>query len=63
MSEFVDVGLDVGAVRAALDRLLEPRRATDAITVLGAGADDLESQRTVIDGFWMGLAKRSIQLG
>lgn len=28
---------------------------------LGAGAD--EAPRTVIDGFWMGLAKRSIQLG
>ena len=39
MSEFVDVG----AVRAELDRLLEPRRADDSITVLGAGADDLES--------------------
>ena len=30
---------------------------------LGAGESDLPGQRTVIDGFWGGLAKRSIQLG
>lgn len=30
---------------------------------LGAGEADLPSQRTVVDGFWGGLAKRSIQLG
>ena len=30
---------------------------------LGAGQDELPGQRSVIDGFWMGLAKRSIQLG
>lgn len=30
---------------------------------LGAAAEELESQRTIIDGFWYGLAKRSIQLG
>lgn len=30
---------------------------------LGAGEDDLGTQRSVIDGFWLGLAKRSIQLG
>ena len=30
---------------------------------LGAGEFDLDTQRTVIDGFWGGLAKRSIQLG
>jgi 4,5-DOPA dioxygenase extradiol len=30
---------------------------------LGAGQDDLADQRTVIDGFWMGLAERSIQIG
>ena len=53
VSEFVDVG----AVRAELDRLLEPRRASDAITVLGAGADDLESGRAYLaalaPGGWM----------
>ena len=30
---------------------------------LGAGEDDLPTQRSVIDGFWMGLSKRSLQLG
>ncbi|WP_433597490.1 dioxygenase family protein [Nocardia sp. CA-135953] len=30
---------------------------------LGAGADDFTNQRTVIDGFWLGMARRSIQLG
>ncbi|WP_345749254.1 class III extradiol ring-cleavage dioxygenase [Streptomyces sp. ODS28] len=30
---------------------------------LGAGEADLAGQRTVIDGFWWGLAKRSLQLG
>jgi 4,5-DOPA dioxygenase extradiol len=30
---------------------------------LGAGEADLETPRTPIEGFWFGLAKRSIQLG
>lgn len=30
---------------------------------LGAGESDLSAQRTPIEGFWLGLAKRSIQLG
>ena len=30
---------------------------------LGAGEAELDTQRSVIDGFWNGLAKRSIQLG
>ncbi|WP_240969368.1 dioxygenase [Streptomyces sp. HNM0575] len=30
---------------------------------LGAGEQELAGQRTVIDGFWAGLAKRSVQLG
>ena len=30
---------------------------------LGAAERELAGQRSVIDGFWMGLAKRSIQLG
>jgi 4,5-DOPA dioxygenase extradiol len=30
---------------------------------LGAGESDLKSGRTVIDGFWHGLAKRSVQVG
>jgi 4,5-DOPA dioxygenase extradiol len=30
---------------------------------LGAGENDLERQRQVIEGFWGGLAKRWVQLG
>jgi len=30
---------------------------------LGAGESDLAGQRPVIEGFWGGLAKRSVQLG
>ena len=30
---------------------------------LGAGENDLAGQRQPIDGFWGGLAKRSVQLG
>jgi 4,5-DOPA dioxygenase extradiol len=30
---------------------------------LGAGENDLDAQRPVIEGFWGGLAKRSVQLG
>jgi 4,5-DOPA dioxygenase extradiol len=29
---------------------------------LGAADGELDSARSVIDGFWLGLAKRSIQL-
>jgi len=30
---------------------------------LGTGENDLDQQRPVIEGFWGGLAKRSVQLG
>jgi hypothetical protein len=30
---------------------------------LGAAADELVTQRTVIDGFWHGMARRSVQFG
>jgi 4,5-DOPA dioxygenase extradiol len=30
---------------------------------LGAGEADLATQRTVIDGYWLGMSRRSIQLG
>ncbi len=76
MAEFDDWGrraLEAGDLDALLDfehkapawRLAHPRTEHFAplFVALGAGADDLDSQRTVIDGFWMGLAKRSIQLG
>ena len=76
MAEFDDWGrrtLEAHDLDALLDfqhkapawRLAHPRTEHFAplFVALGAGADDLDSQRTVIDGFWMGLAKRSIQLG
>ena len=76
MAEFDDWGkraLDAHDLDALLDfehkapagRLAHPRTEHFAplFVALGAGGDDLESQRTVIDGFWLGLAKRSIQLG
>lgn len=30
---------------------------------LGAAEQELDQGRSVIDGFWMGLAKRSLQYG
>ncbi|MFB6888256.1 dioxygenase [Kitasatospora sp. NPDC056327] len=51
--------------KAPAGRLAHPRTEHFAplFVTLGAGADELDGQRTVIDGFWMGLAKRSIQIG
>lgn len=51
--------------KAPAGRLAHPRTEHFAplFVTLGAGEADLDSQRSVIDGFWMGLAKRSIQLG
>ncbi|WP_031078209.1 dioxygenase [Streptomyces sp. NRRL WC-3742] len=51
--------------KAPAGRLAHPRTEHFAplFVTLGAGETDLDSQRSVIDGFWMGLAKRSIQLG
>ncbi|MFJ1708251.1 dioxygenase [Kitasatospora sp. NPDC088346] len=51
--------------KAPAGRLAHPRTEHFAplFVTLGAGEADLGSQRSVIDGFWMGLAKRSIQLG
>ena len=76
MAEFDDWGhraLDAGDLDALLDfenkspsgRLAHPRTEHFAplFVTLGAGEADLATQRSVIDGFWMGLAKRSIQLG
>jgi 4,5-DOPA dioxygenase extradiol len=75
-AEFDDWGrraLDARDVDALLDfrnaapagRLAHPRTEHFAplFVTLGAAESDLGSQRTIIDGFWMGLAKRSIQLG
>jgi 4,5-DOPA dioxygenase extradiol len=76
MAEFDDWGhraLDAGDLDALLDfehkspsgRLAHPRTEHFAplFVTLGAGEADLTAQRSVIDGFWMGMAKRSIQLG
>ena len=76
MSEFDDWGRralaahDLDALldfehKAPAGRLAHPRTEHFAplFVTLGAAADELGSQRSVIDGFWLGLAKRSIQLG
>ncbi|MQY16006.1 4,5-DOPA dioxygenase extradiol [Streptomyces sp. RB5] len=46
-------------------RLAHPRTEHFAplFVTLGAAEAELDTQRSVIDGFWLGLAKRSIQLG
>jgi 4,5-DOPA dioxygenase extradiol len=76
MSEFDDWGRralaahDLDALldfehKAPAGRVAHPRTEHFAplFVTLGAAADELGSQRSVIDGFWLGLAKRSIQLG
>ena len=76
MSEFDDWGRralaahDMDALldfahKAPAGQLAHPRTEHFAplFVTLGAAADELDSQRSVIDGFWLGLAKRSIQLG
>ncbi|MFF3565899.1 dioxygenase [Streptomyces sp. NPDC002574] len=75
-TEFDDWGrraLDAQDVDALLDfshtspagALAHPRTEHFAplFVAMGAAEDDLGSQRSVIDGFWMGLAKRSVQFG
>ncbi|MFF8774213.1 dioxygenase [Kitasatospora sp. NPDC015120] len=51
--------------KAPAGRLAHPRTEHFAplFVTLGAAEHELGSQRSVIDGFWMGLAKRSIQIG
>lgn len=63
-------GADIDALldfenKAPAAHLVHPRTEHFAplFVTLGAGEDDLTNQRTIIDGFWHGLAKRSIQLG
>ncbi len=60
----VDALLDF-AHTAPAGRLAHPRTEHFAplFVTLGAAESELGSQRSVIDGFWMGLAKRSVQLG
>lgn len=75
-TEFDDWGqraLEAQDVDALLDferkspagRLAHPRTEHFAplFVTLGAAESDLGGQRSVIDGFWMGLAKRSVQFG
>jgi 4,5-DOPA dioxygenase extradiol len=60
----VDALLDF-ARKAPAARTAHPRTEHFAplFVTLGAGEDDLAAQRPVIEGFWGGLAKRSVQLG
>ncbi|MEU6347211.1 class III extradiol ring-cleavage dioxygenase [Streptomyces sp. NPDC046977] len=75
-AEFDDWGrraLDARDVDALLDfshtspagTLAHPRTEHFAplFVAMGAAEGDLGAQRSVIDGFWMGLAKRSVQFG
>ncbi|WP_328538247.1 dioxygenase family protein [Streptomyces sp. NBC_00344] len=51
--------------RSPAGRLAHPRTEHFAplFVTLGASGDGAEERRDVIDGFWMGLAKRSLQFG
>lgn len=51
--------------KAPAGALAHPRTEHFALlfVTLGAGESQLDTQRTVINGFWHGLAKRSIQIG
>jgi 4,5-DOPA dioxygenase extradiol len=64
-SHDIDALLDFGH-KAPAARMAHPRTEHFAplFVTLGAGENDLDALRaSVIDGFWMGLAKRSVQLG
>ena len=51
--------------KAPAGRLAHPRTEHFAplFVTLGAAEAELGSQRSVIDGFWLGMSKRSVQLG
>lgn len=51
--------------KAPSSRLAHPRSDHFAplFVTLGAGLDELDTQRSVIEGFWFGMAKRSVQIG
>jgi len=57
--------LEIGRRLAPASRLAHPRTEHFAplFVTLGAAADELVTQRTVIDGFWHGMARRSVQFG
>jgi 4,5-DOPA dioxygenase extradiol len=76
MKEFDDWGrrsLEAADVDALLDferkapggRLAHPRTEHFAplFVTLGAAEDELGDQRAVIEGFWLGMARRSVQFG
>jgi 4,5-DOPA dioxygenase extradiol len=52
-------------LRAHRARLAHPRTEHFASLLfrLGAGLDDIDSLRPVIDGYWFGTARRSVQIG
>lgn len=60
----VDALLDFQA-KSPAGRLAHPRTEHFAplFVTLGAAEADLGAQRTPVDGFWMGLSKRSLQFG
>ncbi|GAA3789191.1 dioxygenase family protein [Streptomyces chiangmaiensis] len=63
-----DVDALVGFIRKSpAGRLAHPRTEHFAPLFVALGAADasgeLDAQKSVIDGFWMGLAKRSVQFG
>jgi 4,5-DOPA dioxygenase extradiol len=60
----IDVLLDFKR-KAPSSRLAHPRSDHFAplFITLGAGLDELDAQRSVIEGFWFGMAKRSVQIG
>ncbi|GAA3720791.1 class III extradiol ring-cleavage dioxygenase [Streptomyces tremellae] len=64
LAQDVDALLDFEH-KAPAGRLAHPRTEHFAplFVTLGAAEDELGSGRSVIDGFWLGLAKRSLQYG
>jgi 4,5-DOPA dioxygenase extradiol len=64
LAQDVDALLDFEN-KAPAGRLAHPRTEHFAplFVTLGASESDLDSGRSVIDGFWLGLAKRSLQYG
>lgn len=60
----IDALLDFGN-KAPAARLAHPRTEHFAplFVTLGAAHDQLDTQQSVIDGFWMGMAKRSVRFG
>ncbi|RPK63498.1 LigB family dioxygenase [Streptomyces sp. ADI96-02] len=64
MAQDVDALLDFEHTSPA-GKLAHPRTEHFAplFVTLGAAEDELDRGRSVIDGFWMGLAKRSVQFG